>query len=110
MRMKQRGLSNRELALACRLEALELVKAAKQLELKANLLEVAETLHDFNAKLSNLCPDYILSTFEKQLGSNGQDREFLAQMCIASSPAKSFSLGAGTTQQPSDVVGSVTSS
>lgn len=88
-RMRGIRLSNRELAAAYRLEASRLVEAARQIERKAHLIELAETVHDLNAKLSRLCPDYILRTFEEELGSHEQDRKFLAQRCIASSPFKS---------------------
>lgn len=81
--MSQTGLSNRELAAACRLEASRLWAAAQRLERKANLIELAESAHDLNAKLSSFCPDYIVKTFEEELDSHEQDREFLAQMCIA---------------------------
>ncbi len=84
--MKQPGLSNRELVAAYKLKAARLMHVAKRLELRASLMELAENAHELNARLSTLCPKYIQNSFEEQLQQNGQDREFLAQMCITTSP------------------------
>lgn len=67
------------------------MQAARQLELQANLIELAENLHDLNTKLSKLCPDYVLKTFEEQLWGNEQDRAFLSQSGIACSTEKNGS-------------------
>ncbi len=84
--MEQTGLSNRELAAAYKLQADRFLQLSKRLELKASLIELAESAHELNVKLSTLCPNYIQSRFEEQMQKNGQDREFLAQMCITLSP------------------------
>jgi hypothetical protein len=90
--MKQQNLSNRERVAAYRLEASKLMQAAQQLEARANLIQLAEDLHELNTKLSKLCPDYILKTFEEQLRQNEQDQDFLTQRGIASSPEMSGSM------------------
>ena len=84
--MEQTGLSNRERVAAYKLQAARFVQMAKRLEMRASLMELVENAHEFNVRLSTLCPKYIQSRFEEQLQQNGHDREFLAQMCITSSP------------------------
>lgn len=81
--MEQQNLSNRERVAAYRLEASKLMQAAQQLELQANLIEVAEKLHELNTELSKLCPDYVLKTFEEQLSQSQPDQTFLRQSGIA---------------------------
>lgn len=84
--MEQTGLSNRERIAAYKLKAARLMQVAKRLELRASLMELAENAHDLNVRLSTLCPNFIQSSFEEQLLQNRQDREFLARMCVTSSP------------------------
>ena len=84
--MEQTGLSNRERVAAYKLQAARFLQMAKQLELRASLMELVENAHELNVRLSTLCPNYIQSRFEEQLQENGQDQEFLAQMCITSHP------------------------
>ena len=84
--MEQTGLSNRELVAEYRLQAARFLQWLNGLELRASLMELAENAHELNVRLSTLCPNYLQSRFEEQLQQNGQDRDFLAKVCITSSP------------------------
>ena len=81
--MELQNLSHRERVAAYRLEASKLVQAAQRLELQANLMELTENFYEMKTKLSKLCPESVLRTFDEQLSRSEQDQAFLTQTGIA---------------------------